>query len=137
MDQVRQLGWNNPPVELLVLSACSTALGDRDAELGFGGLAVQAGVKTAVATLWAVNDVATTGLVTRFYRELQAAPIKAEALRQAQIAMIKGQISIDDNQILGAKETPILLPEGTLTTRDRVLSHPYYWAPFTMIGSPW
>ena len=137
LDQVRQLGWNNPPVELLVLSACSTALGDRDAELGFGGLAVQAGVKTAVATLWAVNDVATTALITRFYNELQSAPIKAEALRQAQIAMIKGQISIDNNQILGAKETPILLPDDTLTTRDRVLSHPYYWAPFTMIGSPW
>jgi filamentous hemagglutinin family protein len=137
MDQVRQLGWNNPPVELLVLSACSTALGDRDAELGFGGLAVQSGVKTAVATLWAVNDVATTAMIARFYHELQSAPIKAEALRQAQIAMIKGQISIDGNQILGAKETPILLPEGTLTTRDRVLSHPYYWAPFTMIGSPW
>ncbi|MEX0269982.1 CHAT domain-containing protein [Leptolyngbyaceae cyanobacterium UHCC 1019] len=137
MDQVRQLGWNNPPVELLVLSACSTALGDRDAELGFGGLAVQAGVKTAVATLWAVNDVATTALITRFYRELQSAPIKAEALRQAQIAMIQGQISIDGTQILGAKETPILLPEDASITRDRVLNHPYYWAPFTMIGSPW
>ena len=137
MDQVRQLGWNNPPVELLVLSACSTALGDRDAELGFGGLAVQAGVKTAVATLWAVNDAATTALIARFYGELQSAPIKAEALRQAQIAMIKGQISINSNQIRGAKETPILLPKGTLTTRDRVLNHPYYWAPFTMIGSPW
>ena len=137
MDQVRQLGWNNPPVELLVLSACSTALGDRDAELGFGGLAVQAGVKTAVATLWAVNDAATTALIARFYGELQSAPIKAEALRQAQIAMIKGQISINGNQIQGAKETPILLPEGTLITRDRVLNHPYYWAPFTMIGSPW
>jgi filamentous hemagglutinin family protein len=137
LDQVRQLGWNSPPVELLVLSACSTALGDRDAELGFGGLAVQAGVKTAVATLWAVNDVATTALIARFYRELQSAPIKAEALRHAQIAMIKGQISIDGNQILGAKATPILLPEDASTTRDRVLSHPYYWAPFTMIGSPW
>ncbi len=137
MDQVRQLGWNNPPVELLVLSACSTALGDRDAELGFGGLAVQAGVKTAVATLWAVNDVATTALIARFYGALQSAPIKAEALRQAQITMIKGQISIDNNQIQGAKETPISLPEGTLPPRDRVLNHPYYWAPFTMIGSPW
>ncbi len=137
MDQVRQLGWNNPPVELLVLSACSTALGDRDAELGFGGLAVQAGVKTAVATLWAVNDAATTALIARFYGELQSAPIKAEALRQAQIAMIKGQISIDGNQIKGVKETPILLPEDMPSTRDRVLNHPYYWAPFTMIGSPW
>lgn len=137
MDQVRQLGWNDPTVELLVLSACSTALGDRDAELGFAGLAVQAGVKTAVASLWAVNDVATTALITRFYRELKSAPIKAEALRQAQIGMIQGQISIEGNQIQGAEKTPILLPEGTRITRDRVLSHPYYWAPFTMIGSPW
>lgn len=50
------MGWNHAQVELLVLSACSTAKGDEYAELGFAGLAVQAGVKSALATLWRVSD---------------------------------------------------------------------------------
>nr|WP_254721643.1 CHAT domain-containing protein [Kovacikia minuta] len=56
VDQLRQLGWSNPPVELLVLSACRTALGSDDAELGFAGFAVQAGVKSALASLWNVSE---------------------------------------------------------------------------------
>jgi CHAT domain-containing protein len=122
---------------LLVLSACSTALGDREAELGFGGLAVQAGVKSAVASLWNVNDVATAALITRFYRELRTAPIKAEALRQAQIALAKGTVYVDNNQILGVEPTGISLPTNTPDVRDRQFTHPYYWASFTMIGNPW
>ncbi|MHC5730641.1 MAG: CHAT domain-containing protein, partial [Nostoc sp.] len=55
---------NNPPAELLVLSACRTALGDKNAELGFGGLAHKVGVKTAVASLWQVSDAGTLGLMT-------------------------------------------------------------------------
>ncbi len=51
LNQIRQLGWQNP-IELLVLSACETAIGDRNAELGFAGLAVSAGVKSAIASLW-------------------------------------------------------------------------------------
>ena len=51
LDQVRQLGLNKPLVELLVISACRSAYGNREAELGFGGLAVQAGVKSALASL--------------------------------------------------------------------------------------
>jgi len=50
LDQIRELGLNNPPVELMVLSACRTALGDEEAELGFTGLAVQAGVKSALGS---------------------------------------------------------------------------------------
>ncbi len=80
LDQLRQLGWNKPPVELLVLSACRTAVGDEEAELGFAGLAVQAGVKSALASLWYVSDEGTLGLMTQFYRQLKVAPIKAEAL---------------------------------------------------------
>jgi filamentous hemagglutinin family protein len=136
LDQVRQLGFNNPQVELLVLSACSTALGDREAELGFGGLAVQAGVKTAVASLWAVNDVATAALITRFYHDLRTLPIKSEAMRQAQLAMIKGQVYVENDQIFGVQPSGIPLPEGS-HIRDRELSHPYYWSAFTMIGNPW
>lgn len=136
LGQVRELGWNNPQVQLLVLSACSTALGDREAELGFGGLAVQAGVKTAVASLWAVNDAATATLITRFYKDLQTAPIKAQALQRAQRAMIDGEAFVQDNQIRGVEARGIPLPESTFV-RDEKLSHPYYWSAFTMIGSPW
>ena len=136
LPQVRQLGWNEPQVQLLVLSACSTALGDREAELGFGGLAVQSGVKSALASLWAVNDAATAALITRFYKDLQTAPIKAEALRATQRAMIQGQVFVRDNQIQGVESEGIPLPEN-VSIRDEKLSHPYYWSSFTMIGSPW
>lgn len=137
LDQLRELGWSNPQVQLLVLSACSTALGDREAELGFGGLAVQAGVKSAVASLWAVNDVATAALVTRFYKDLGAAPIKAEALRQAQLAALRGQVYVKDGKIEGIDSTGIALPDDVSSVRDETLTHPYYWSGFTMIGNPW
>jgi filamentous hemagglutinin family protein len=123
LDQVQQLGLNNPQVQLLVLSACDTALGDREAELGFAGLAVKTGVKTAIASLWSVSDTATTSLMTRFYQDLRATPIKAEALRQAQLAFIR------PNHTTPTADTP--------TAISKELSHPYFWAGFTVIGSPW
>ena len=138
LDQVRQLGWNEPQIELLVLSACATALGDREAELGFGGLAVQTGVKTAVASLWYVSDAATTALMTGFYKDLRTARIKAEALRQAQIAMATGKVFLENGRLKGIETGEgIPLPPASLAVRDRQFSHPYYWAAFTMIGSPW
>jgi len=138
LDQLRQLGWSNPPVELLVLSACRTAVGNEEAELGFGGLAVAAGVKSAVASLWYVSDEGTLGLMSEFYQQLKTAPMKAEALRQAQIAMIKGQVRFEGGQLLttgsrGALPLPPELAQGG----EKNLSHPAYWAAFTMIGSPW
>ncbi|MEP0911838.1 CHAT domain-containing protein [Leptolyngbya sp. GB1-A1] len=137
MDQVRQLRWNDPPVEMLVLSACRTALGNEQAELGFAGLAVQTGVKSAVASLWFVNDTATAALMTRFYDALTNAPIKAEALRQAQIAMVRGQVTIANGQIQGIPGIgSIPLPPGD-NSFSGSLSHPYYWAAFTIIGNPW
>ena len=136
LDQLRRLGWNDPPVELLVLSACRTALGDEDAELGFAGLAVQAGVKSALASLWHVSDEGTLGLMTEFYSHLRSASIKAEALRQAQIAMIRGTVSIEDGQLRGAAGD-LSLPPELGQSQDKHLSHPYYWSGFTMVGSPW
>ncbi|MDB9514377.1 CHAT domain-containing protein [Kamptonema animale CS-326] len=139
LDRVRELGWNDPPkVELLVLSACKTAVGDDGVELGFAGLAVQAGVKSVLASLWYVSDEGTLGLMAEFYHQLKVAPIKAEALRQAQIAMIKGQVRIDKGRLilLNLNKELELPPElGNLTNKN--LSHPYYWSAFTMIGSPW
>ncbi|WP_421655239.1 CHAT domain-containing protein [Leptothermofonsia sp. ETS-13] len=137
LDQLRQLGWSNPPVELLVLSTCRTALGSDDAELGFAGFAVQAGAKTALASLWSVSDEGTLALMTEFYRQLQTAPIKAEALRQAQIAMLKGEVQIDGDQLRGSRGGGLVLPATLVVGSKRTLNHPYYWASFTLIGSPW
>jgi filamentous hemagglutinin family protein len=136
LDQIRELGWNNPPVELLVLSACRTALGSDEAELGFAGLAVQAGVKSAIASLWYVSDEGTLALMTQLYNRLKTAPIKAEALRNAQISMIKGDVSIQDGKLI-SPVGEINLPDS-ITVRDNSnFSHPYYWSSFTMIGNPW
>ncbi|MBD2459710.1 CHAT domain-containing protein [Oscillatoria sp. FACHB-1407] len=137
LDDVRRLNLNNPPVDLLVLSACRTALGDEQAELGFGGLAVQAGVKTALASLWYVSDDGTLGFMTEFYRQLRQSPIKAEALRRTQIAMLRGEVRLERNQLLVSDGTAIALPSQLIANNERDLTHPYYWAAFTMIGSPW
>jgi CHAT domain-containing protein len=136
LDELRQLGWNNPPVELLVLSACRTALGDEEAELGFTGFAVQAGVKSALGSLWYVSDEGTLGLMTEFYQYLKTAPIKAEALRQAQLAMIQGKVRLQGGQLLGT-QVSLPLPPELADIGNINLSHPYYWAAFTMVGNPW
>ncbi|MCT7972646.1 CHAT domain-containing protein [Laspinema olomoucense] len=136
LDEIPTFNWDNPKVELLVLSACRTALGDEEAELGFGGLAVQAGVKTAVASLWYVSDEGTLGLMTDFYHHLRTSPLKAEALRQAQINMIHNKIRIENGQLLNAPGTVQLPPELSHLS-NLTLSHPYYWSGFTAIGSPW
>jgi CHAT domain-containing protein len=136
LDKMRQLNLNNPPVELLVLSACRTAIGDKEAELGFAGLAVQARVKSAIATLWNVSDQGTLGLMAEFYPDLKTAPIKAEALRQAQIAMLQGQVRLESGQLRTSTRT-IALPPALAELENEDFSHPYYWAAFTIVGSPW
>lgn len=135
LNQLRQLRLNEPQVEMMVLSACRTALGDEESELGFAGLAVLAGVKTSVASLWSVNDAGTAALMTKFYENLKTAPIKAEALRQAQVAMVKGQIFVKDGQVQGLGVVGNL--PLSADSVDESLMHPYYWAGFTMVGNPW
>ncbi len=118
------------------MSAGKTAIGDRDAELGFAGLAVSAGVKSAIASLWFVSDEGTLALMSQLYRQLRTSPTKAEALRQAQIAMIRGQVRLEKGQL----QTPrgnIKLPPQLADLGKRNLAHPYYWSAFTIVGSPW
>ncbi|NES71144.1 MAG: CHAT domain-containing protein, partial [Okeania sp. SIO2D1] len=123
LDSLRNLGWHDPPVELLVLSACKTALGDREAELGFAGLAVAAGVKSALGSLWSVSDAGTLGLMTNFYQQLQTAPIKAEALRQAQLSMARGEVYLENGQLI-AGDLRIPLPEELANLGDQDFTHP-------------
>ena len=78
------------PLELLVLSACETAQGDNRAILGLAGIAVRAGARSTVSTLWRADDWATTVLMTRFYQELtQPGTTKAQALQRAQLALLQ------------------------------------------------
>ncbi|PZD74078.1 hypothetical protein C1752_01137 [Acaryochloris thomasi RCC1774] len=96
-------------VELLVLSACETAVGDEMAALGLAGIAMRSGTRSTIATLWQVNDQATTVLMRGFYQNLaQDFTTTAEALRQAKISILKQG---EDN------------------------GNPYYWSPFILLGS--
>jgi CHAT domain-containing protein len=132
-----ELGWNttqSDPIELLVLSACQTAIGNEKAELGFAGLAVQAGVKSALASLWYVSDLGTLALMSEFYDELSGSLIKAEALRQTQLKMLKGEVAVDNGKLKLSNgdsfNLPPELPKGNLN-----FSHPYFWSSFTLVGN--
>jgi len=74
------------PIDLLILSACETATGDRRAALGLAGIAVRNGSLSTLATLWQVNDESTAELMKLFYQQLESKN-KAEALRQAQLEL--------------------------------------------------
>lgn len=76
-------------LNLLVLGACETAVGDDQASMGLAGAAVQAGAQSALASLWQVNDLGTAALMRAFYDNLRAGRSKAEALQLAQLSLIK------------------------------------------------
>ncbi len=136
IDQIRTNGFGTPPVDLLVLSACETALGNTDAELGFAGLAVTSGVRSALASLWQVSDAGTMGLMTEFYQQLQTTTTKSEALRQAQLAMLRGEVRLEGGSLVTPKGN-FALNDELKKLGDRTLTHPYFWSAFTMIGNPW
>ncbi|MDB9494452.1 CHAT domain-containing protein [Spirulina major CS-329] len=125
LDDLRELAlYQEPELELLILSACTTAVGNADAELGFAGAAIQAGVKSVLASLWKVSDQGTMALMGDFYNQLNQpdVTIKAEALRRAQLSLLQGTLQ------------PI--PDGpNFSNID--LSHPFYWSAFSLVGSPW
>ena len=129
LQEMSNLDWQLPSLELLVLSACETAVGDSNAELGFAGLALRAGVKSAVASLWDVSDAGTLALMSEFYHHIPQSATKAEALRQAQLNLLRGKTeAIDISRLPKAF--------GAVQSAD-VLSHPFYWAGFSLISSPW
>jgi CHAT domain-containing protein len=130
---------DNDPLELFSLSACRTAVGDRDSELGFAGLALQAGARSAIGTLWYVDDVATSAVFLQLYRYLDDGYPKAEALQATRQDLIAGRIRLAGDRVLAADGQP-LLQNLTLAQRQRIregLSHPFFWAGITLLGSPW
>jgi CHAT domain-containing protein len=99
---------NLNPIELLVLSACETATGDRRAALGMAGVAVRSGARSTLATLWSVSDRSTALFMSQFYQELdQPGVTKVEAVRRAQLALL----------------------------RQSEYQSPFYWAPFVLLGN--
>ncbi|HIK10763.1 MAG TPA: CHAT domain-containing protein [Oscillatoriaceae cyanobacterium M33_DOE_052] len=96
------------PIELLVLSACNTAAGDNRAALGLAGVAVRAGARSTLASLWYVSDEATAALMSAFYRQLAKPGVtKAEALRLAQVEVLQ----------------------------QKQFAHPYFWSAFVLVGN--
>jgi len=100
-------GTRQDPIELLVLSACETAAGDKRALLGLSGVTVQAGVRSTLGTLWNVDDRSTAEFMKRFYTELIAPGMtKAEALRRAQLTLL-----------------------------DQEKYYPFHWSPYVVVGN--
>ncbi|MEQ9358063.1 CHAT domain-containing protein [Coleofasciculus chthonoplastes] len=130
--------WNLNNVDLVVLSACETGLGGNlgtGAEiLGLGYQMQRAGARAAIASLWTVDDGGTQALMNAFYAAWQGEAItKAEALRQAQIALITGDYTALGEQ-RGAR-VAVRVRNGLKPEVVNRLSHPYYWAPFILIGN--
>lgn len=102
-DEARSL-----PIELLVLSACQTAVGDQRAALGLAGVAVRAGARSTLASLWNLDDESSAFLMSTFYHELANTKVtKAEALRRAQLELLAHPL----------------------------YKRPRYWAPFVLLGN--
>jgi CHAT domain-containing protein len=126
-------------LDLFILSACRTALGDADSELGFAGLALQAGSSSAIGSLWYVDDVATSAFFVQFYRFLNKGVPKAEALQLTRRAMASGSIRLVKDQVIGANGE-VLLSGLTSAEQRRVangMQHPFYWAGIQLLGTPW
>ncbi|MEW6499034.1 MAG: CHAT domain-containing protein, partial [Cyanobacteriota bacterium] len=128
--------WSLQNVDLVVLSACETGLGglgNGEEILGLGYQFQRAGARAAIASLWAVNDNSTQVFMTEFYQALKTPGVtKAEALRQAQVALIgeEGTTSAASRGIEVVTNTETLSrPTNT------PFAHPYYWAPFILIGN--
>ncbi|MEO1589803.1 MAG: CHAT domain-containing protein [Cyanobacteria bacterium J06632_22] len=136
-DQLKSLDFQTANVSLLVLSACKTALGDEAAEFGFAGLAVSTGAQSALASLWAVSDDGALGFMSQFYQHLRSRPVRGEAVQQAQIALLRGQVSLDQGVLYSADGTVIATLPDLVGSGRWDFSHPVYWSAFTLIGNPW
>lgn len=100
--------FRQEPLELLTLSACQTGIGDDRAALGLAGVALKAGARSALATLWFINDEASAVLISEFYRQLRNPTLsKAIALQRAQLTLLD----------------------------DRIYEHPAYWSPFLLLNN--
>ncbi|WP_293153214.1 CHAT domain-containing protein [Okeania sp. SIO2C9] len=114
--QTRNLIPSEQAIELLILSACQTAVGDTRAALGLAGVSIRAGARSVLGSLWNVNDASTAEFMKQFYQQLLQSGSsqirKAEALRQVQIRFIKGEVEPNADY-----------------------DQPYYWSSFILVGN--
>ena len=136
MKDFAELDWLESDLELLILSACSTAISSANAELGFAGLAAAAGVEATVGSLWEVSDVGTLALMSEFYTQLEQTNLRFEALRQAQLSLLKGKTRIQGGDLITARGV-VDLPDEWDLPQEATLEHPFFWSAFTMVGNPW
>ena len=136
MKEFAKLDWLESDLNLLILSACSTALSSPNAELGFAGLAAAAGVDATVGSLWEVSDVGTLALMSEFYAQLEQTDLRFEALRRAQLALLKGETRIQNGDLLTSQGV-VDLPDDWDLPENATLEHPFFWSAFTMVGNPW
>ncbi len=143
LEQLRENDFDFGGVDLITLSACETAVGGgqdangREIE-GFGALAQRQGAKGVVATLWPVADESTGLFMREFYRLREAGHLtKAEAMRQAQIALLKGSVDAAGAENAGKAVGPDSAQVvATAATASRArYAHPYFWAPFILMGN--
>jgi CHAT domain-containing protein len=113
LEQLRTILGNreleqSTSIDLLILSACQTAQGDRRSAIGLAGVAVRSGASSTLASLWMVNDTSTTSFMIEFYKAFLSsnASSKAGSVRQAQLKLL----------------------------RQKEFRHPYYWASFVLVG---
>ncbi|MEM1281906.1 MAG: CHAT domain-containing protein, partial [Cyanobacteria bacterium P01_H01_bin.152] len=129
--------WTLNGVDLVVLSACETGvggLGNGEEVLGLGYQFQASGAKAVIASLWQVSDQGTALLMETFYDALAQGMTKAEALQTAQLALINLQSAAanDTDRAIGV----VPIAEANIeSVRSTNYSHPYYWAPFILIGN--
>ena len=148
VSEIKTLGGGTAfaGVELLTLSACNTATGGagangREVE-SFAVIAQTGGAKAVLATLWPVADASTARLMQTFYQIHVAEPTlpKTQALRKAQLTLLRGSAAPGTKSGRGA--IPIPAPDKEDLDKPpyavdpkHPYAHPYYWAPFLLIGN--
>ena len=144
LEKLRTDGWKFGSVDMMTLSACETALGGGEDENGreiegFGALVQRQGAKSVLATLWKVADKSTAVLMESLYRLRQERGLnKADALREAQLVLISGKhprqpIAVqkeEDGKPLNIANAPPYIPDPA-----KPYAHPYFWAPFILMGN--
>jgi CHAT domain-containing protein len=145
LAEIKNMGQLFSGVDLLTLSACNTAVGDRLGDgkevESFGVIAQKKGAGAVMASLWPVMDESTQLFMREFYRLHSVKPniTKGDTLREAQLALLRGQIRGGP-----VKSTVTNLDRGTggvagqprfETDPKAPFAHPYFWAPFILIGN--
>jgi CHAT domain-containing protein/tetratricopeptide (TPR) repeat protein len=137
IDQLGNYGLGN--IHLVVLSACQTAVGDRATDgieiPGISHFFLKNRVKSVIASLWNVNDASTALIMQQFYKHLANGMTKAEALKTVQQDLIQSTLTAKDAP--ARSDISITVDPGvrTLQNSTTTFSHPYYWAPFILIGN--